>query len=274
MGCQKKGWLQQNHLTVIINLMCMIKINLIEYFETTLKECASKTAVWDKERKITFDSLGMFSKSLAWEIVQNGNGIKRPIAVYLNKSIESVYADLGIIYSGNFYMNLDVKTPIERIKNILELVQPAAIITNNQFEKNIRGIIPAGISLINLDLIDWERLTRDDDELKRRLSLLIDTDPLCIINTSGSTGTPKGVVLNHRSFFDFTEWALEEFKFTGSDVIGSLSPLVFDIYSFELCLLMSKGCSLVLIPDNLSAFPVMILKLLQEKKVSFIFWVP
>lgn len=31
---------------------------------------------------------------------------------------------------------------------------------------------------------------------------------------------------------------------------------------------------MVLIPDNLSAFPVTILKLLQEKKVSFIFWVP
>lgn len=274
MACQKKGWLQQNHLTGIINFKCMIKINLIEYFETTLRGCAGKTAVWDKERKITFDSLGKYSKSLAWEIVQNENAIKRPIAVYLNKSIESVYADLGIIYSGNFYMNLDVKTPVERIKNILELVQPVAIITNNQFEKNIKDILPDGISLINLDLIDREQLSWNDDELKSRLSLLIDTDPLCIINTSGSTGTPKGVVLNHRSFFDFTEWALEEFKFAGNDVIGSLSPLVFDIYSFELCLLISKGCSMVLIPDNLSAFPVTILKLLQEKKVSFIFWVP
>lgn len=127
--------------------------------------------------------------------------------MYLNKSIESVYADLGIVYSGNFYMNLDVKTPVERIKNILELVQPVAIITNNQFEKNIKDVVPDGISLINLDLIDWEQLSWNDDELKSRLLLLIDTDPLCIINTSGSTGTPKGVVLNHRSFFDFTEWA-------------------------------------------------------------------
>ena len=86
MACQKKGWLQQNHLTGIINFKSMIKINLIEYFETTLRECAGKTAVWDKEREITFDSLGKYSKSLAWEIVQNENAIKRPIAVYLNKS--------------------------------------------------------------------------------------------------------------------------------------------------------------------------------------------
>ena len=90
MACQKKGWLQQIHLTGIINFKCMIKINLIEYFETTLRECAGKTAVWDKEREITFDRLGKYSKSLAWDIVQNENAIKRNKAVYLNKSIESV----------------------------------------------------------------------------------------------------------------------------------------------------------------------------------------
>ena len=181
---------------------------------------------------------------------------------------------MAIIYSGNFYMNLDVKTPAERIKNILELIQPAAIITNNQFEKNIKNVIPAGIDMINLDSVIWDDIKCDDKTLSQRLETLIDTDPLCIINTSGSTGTPKGVVLNHRSFFDFTEWAQEEFGFTDHEVIGSLSPLVFDIYSYELCLLMSRGSTMVLIPDNLSAFPVTILKLLEEKKVSFIFWVP
>ncbi len=63
----------------------------------------------------------------------------------------------------------------------------------------------------------------------------------------------------------------ERVQVHGNDVIGSLSPLVFDIYSFELCLLMSKGCSMVLIPDNLSAFPVTILKLLREKRyLSFL----
>lgn len=45
---------------------------------------------------------------------------------------------MAIIYSGNFYMNLDVKTPAERIKNILELIQPAADITNNQFEEKYK----------------------------------------------------------------------------------------------------------------------------------------
>ena len=252
----------------------MIKINLVEYFENTVRKYADKIAVYDKERDITFSGLEQKCKLLASEIISRKSVIKKPIAIYLNKSIESVYSDLAVIYSGNFYMNLDVKTPVTRIKNILELVCPEVIITNNQFEKNIQDIVPQETMVINLDTVNFSEIVRDDNMLFTRLGTLIDTDPLCIINTSGSTGTPKGVVLNHRSFVDFTEWADDTFAFTDEEIIGSLSPLVFDIYSFELCMLMAKGSTIVLIPDHLSAFPAAILQLLQEKKVSFIFWVP
>ena len=219
----------------------MIKINLVEYFENTVRKHADKIAVYDKERDITFSGLEQKCKLFASEILSRKNVIKRPIAIYLNKSIESVYSDLAVIYSGNFYMNLDVKTPVTRIKNILELVCPEVIITNNQFEKNIQDIVPKETVVINLDSVDFGEIVRDDNMLSARLGTLIDTDPLCIINTSGSTGTPKGVVLNHRSFVDFTEWADDTFSFTDEEIIGSLSPLVFDIYSFELCMLMAKG---------------------------------
>jgi amino acid adenylation domain-containing protein len=95
-----------------------------------------------------------------------------------------------------------------------------------------------------------------------------------VINTSGSTGTPKGVALNHRSFIDFTEWSVREGLVREGEVIGCLSPLVFDIYSFELCMLMAKGCTMVIVPERFAAFPARILQLLRQREVSFIFWVP
>ena len=195
-----------------------------------------------------------------------------PIAVFLPKSIESVVANIAITYSFNIYMNIDVKSPQERIKNIFDLIKPALVITNSANLKSLNGAVENDKVLL-IEKIDFNQ-EPNRALLFSRMDLQIDTDPLCIINTSGSTGTPKGVVLNHRSFIEFTEVSIELFKFSNQEIIGSLSPLVFDIYSFELCLLMSKGSTLLLIPDQLSAFPIKILELLKQHQISFIFWVP
>lgn len=250
-----------------------MKINLIEYFEETVNKYSDRPAVIDRDRSIDFKDLHREVCNLAECIVKLSDVKSCPIAVYLNKSIESVLSDLAILYSGNFYMNLDVKTPAERIKNILILVKPEVFITDDKFLNGIESVIPEGVTVINLDHIDLSNNT-NADILLSRISSLIDTDPSCIINTSGSTGTPKGVVLNHKSFFDFVEWALDTFEFSDNEVIGSLSPMVFDIYSFELCMLMAKASTIVVIPEQLSAFPASILKILEEKHVTFLFWVP
>ncbi|MEG2556801.1 MAG: AMP-binding protein, partial [Odoribacter sp.] len=175
-----------------------MSINLIEYFEDTVLKFSSKIAVIEKERKVSFGELAEKSKVLSTSILRKVNVINQPIAIYLPKSIEAIVADIACTYSGNMYMNLDVKTPSERIRNILDLIQPKVIITNHQYLKNISEIIPSGMEVINLDEMEGE-IDIDEALIKSKWQSLIDTDPLCIINTSGSTGTPKGVVLNHRS---------------------------------------------------------------------------
>lgn len=250
-----------------------MKVSLIELFEETVKNYPQKVAVIDKDREITFSDLQKKSLQLASTLIAQGVGQNKPVGVFLDKSIESVYADLGILYAGDFYMNLDIKTPAERIRNIIQLVEPAAIISTSRQIKPIEGIIPETVKVVLLDEVD-ETAEVDARAIARRLSTIIDTDPSCIINTSGSTGTPKGVVLNHKSFFDFIEWALETFHFGDDLVMGSLSPIVFDIYSFELCMLMTKASTLVVLPAHLAAFPAKILEVLERHKVNFLFWVP
>lgn len=253
-----------------------MKINLIEYFEETLRTASNKTAILDGDKRITFEELEHKSKLLS-TIISNVALVKnRPIGVYMPKSIEAIIANIATIYSGNIYMNLDVKTPLERINNILSLIEPFIIITNTKYYNSINELCSLNVNdiiVINIDEVDFN-CNYNNEIILKGLSTIIDTDPLCIINTSGSTGTPKGVVLNHRSFFDFIARSQEEFKFTNSEIIGSLSPLVFDIYAYELCLLMANSATIVIIPDSLSAFPIKILNILAETKVSFIFWVP
>lgn len=251
----------------------MLKKNIIEYFEETLAAKPDKVAVIDGERRVTFAELGTLAKRLALTLREKTDGaIRRPVAVYLEKSVESTAADLGIIYSGNAYMNLDVKNPAQRISNILELVKPLCIVTDEKHLAAISALWPGE------KIVVWERdLISDSGNAKilyENLEQIIDTDMLCLINTSGSTGTPKSVALNHRSFFDFTEWAIATTGIGDDEVIGSLSPIVFDIYSFELCMLMAKSSTIVVLPDSLAAFPAKLLQLMQTNAVTYIFWVP
>lgn len=250
-----------------------MQINVIEYFERTFKKHPERVAVYEGEIQIDFGELNRKIKVLAQSVfTEHANVFKKPIAVFLPKSINSVIADIAIIYSGNFYMNLDIKSPETRISAIIGLIQPSLIITDSVHLEKL-GNSQCNVPILNIDEVDWT-VTLNEENLFTRLETVIDTDPSCIINTSGSTGVPKGVVLNHKSFIDFTEWAVNTLEITENEIVGSLSPLVFDIYSFELCMLMARGSTLVLIPESFSAFPANILRLMNERQASFIFWVP
>lgn len=246
-----------------------MRTNIIDCFERTVEKNQNKIAVEHNNEQITFAELRKKALLLSNEIVSKvQDEINHPMAVFLPKEIFAVVADLGIVYSGNVFMNLDVKTPRDRINNILALIKPTVVITSSKYEKvfeQYEGCV------IFVDMIKWEEADICVSDHKNQI---IDTDPFCIINTSGSTGTPKGVVLNHRSFFDFMDWAIERFGFNGEEIMGSLSPIVFDIFDFELCMMMFLGSKLVLLDGGLAAFPARLLEALIQKKVSFIFWVP
>ena len=258
----------------------MQNIHLIPYFEQTVQQHAEKIAVHDNDRAISFASLRAHSLRFAADIHGQLNGkTQKIIAVFLPKCIELVVANLGILYSGNAYMNLDVKNPAARIHSILNHIAPARIVTTRALAEKLANLARAE-DLIFIDEITTPenappapsaaQMQALEDCRKRN----IDTDPACIINTSGSTGTPKGVILNHRSFLDFTERVIELGLIQEEEIVGSLSPAIFDIYSFELCMLMAKASTLVLIPEKFSAFPVRILELLERHKVTYLFWVP
>lgn len=246
------------------------QINLADQFVKTANENAEKTAVIYNEAKLSFGNIknkGNILASVLYEQIRN----KKPVAVYMEKNPLAVIADIGILLSGNFFMNLDVKNPVERISAILNQIQPALVITNRQNENVIKSITD-NVIIIEDVLADGKDIS--DDGVYQYRTGLIDTDPSCIINTSGSTGTPKGVVLNHKSFFDFVAWAQDTFHFGTDEVIGCVSPLVFDIYVFELCMLMFHSATMVLVPDGLATFPIRLLQYLEAQKPTFFFWVP
>lgn len=253
-----------------------MKINFIEYWLATIARSPKKTAVISGLDRFTFAQVDMYAKKLSNQISNIANSINRPVCVFASKSITSVVSDIAILYSGNCYLNLDVRSPKDRILQIINTICPALIIADEKNSKLLSEMkIEIPIFILSPEkFFNFQVNDVSEDNTPLRYQELIDSDPMCIINTSGSTGIPKGVVLNHKSFIDFYEWAQGEFKFDNNQIIGSLSPAVFDIYSYELCLLMGNGATMVLIPEKLSAFPSEVVSLIKLERVSFIFWVP
>jgi len=249
--------------------------NVIEYLEYgSLLHFPDKVAVTDNETEFTFSQLHDLSERLATHIASISQETRRPIAVFLPKTALTVIADLAIVKSANFYTNLDEKSPSERLEKLLTNVSPLLIFTNRLLMPSLTAVGVAESQIICLDEIDIASLHKDAEVLQIRRRSTIDTDPLCLINTSGSTGVPKSVILNHRSTIDFIDWCVDNFDFDASDSFGSLSPLYFDIYTLEIYVALRTGATVHLIPEQTAAFPAQLVEFLNERRVTFIFWVP
>ena len=252
-----------------------MQINVIEYFEkgAALKS-SDKLAVVEQGRQFTFREIERHAKNCAALICQRMSATRQPVPVFLPKSAGNIVADLGILYSGNAYANLDIKSPAQRLKGMLDNLDPAVIITSIPHAAPLRALGIAEEKLLFVEQAMVPETIHDNALLLRRLDSIIDTDPYCIIHTSGSTGVPKGVALNHRNTIDWADWAFDRLGLDGSEVMGSLAPIYFDAYTLEFCMMMAKGATMVIVPDQLTTFPVKLVEFIAANPINFIFWVP
>ena len=225
-------------------------------------------------RQFTFGEIERFAKNCAALILQRTSAIRQPIPVFLPKSAENIVADIGILYSGNAYANLDIKSPPQRLKGMLDNLNPAIIITSAAHAAPLRALGIAEEKLLLVEQAMVAETLYENAVLLKRLDAVIDTDPYCIIHTSGSTGIPKGVALNHRSTIDFVDWAFDRLGLDGSEVMGSLAPIYFDVYTLEFCMCWPKAPPGSSFPTQCATFPAKLVEFLATQPINFIFWVP
>lgn len=252
-----------------------MQVNILEYFEQgALKTVPDAIAIADGERSFTFTQLGQRAQAFATCILDRHPSSVQPIAVFLPKCAETVIADLGILYAGHFFCNLDIRSPALRIRNILDNLCPSLVVTTRSIGPSLQAIGTSPDQIIYIDDAMTPSARINAVGIQAHLQQILDLDPMCIINTSGSTGTPKGVVLHHRGTIDFMDWAFQHLGLDGSERIGSLSPFHFDIYILELGLCLAKGATLVIVPEALAIFPAQLMEFMAAQRISFIFWVP
>src|SRR5690606_8014469 len=121
--------------------------------------------------------------------------------------------------------------------------------------------------------IGWDEVGNQDDSAVPPVGV-IENDLAYILYTSGSTGDPKGVMIAHRTIFTFINWAHETFKIGPSDRVTSHAPIHFDLSTFDIFVPIKGGGTVILVPDTLSVFPIQLVRLLQQERVTVIYMVP
>ena len=247
-----------------------MKANVTYWLDETAARFPDKTAYADENKEITFSELRAQARAIASELTQRGL-FKKPVAIFLEKGVDVLVSFMGAAYSCNFYSPIDVDMPGSRVNKILEVLEPAVVITTG----TLREVFSAYDYKGELLLLE-EVLVSDvqDDALEAARGKGIDTDLLYVLFTSGSTGVPKGVTINHRAVIDYIDWVTETFDITEKDSFGNQAPFYFDNSILDIYSTLKTGATTYIIPKTLFAQPVLLLEYLKEKKINTIFWVP
>lgn len=239
-------------------------MNVIDYLESSCAAHPARVAVSDGTRELSFSDLRRMAYGLAVRLAELGL-FGKPVGLYAQRKAEVIAAMLGCAASGNHYVPLNPAAPVEKTRKILRHARIGHILG---FAEGEYDGADEGCEYIRLDAGTFP--VSD----KHPAVEIAAEDTLYLIYTSGSTGEPKGIRKSHGSVVDFIEAYVKELRFTENEIIGNQTPFCFDASAKDIYLMLKTGARLEIIPSEKFSFPVTLIEYLNEKRVTFLSWVP
>ena len=242
--------------------------NILCYAEESARRFPGKIAFADEETACTYDELIKSARAVGTRLGMEVTPGK-PVPVLMEKGVKAIYAFMGIVSAGCFYILLDPKLPTERLRSVLDTLQAEVLLTDPAYDKPRERLEFDGKVIMMEEALQTQEDTTYLDNVRKQSR---DVDPLYAIFTSGSTGVPKGVVVSHRSVIDFIEEFTRLFNITEHDVIGNQAPFDFDVSVKDIYSTLKCGATMQIIPKKFFSFPTKLLDYLVEREVTTLIW--
>jgi amino acid adenylation domain-containing protein len=207
-------------------------------------------------------------------------GLKRQerVAVYMNRSFDSMAAIFGIMMAGGVYVPFDSFAPPGRLAAILRDCEVQGIISDDTRVPAIRQMLAEYSGLrflmgveaaedLKLRTINWADLYRTMPSSPPQVRA-VEQDLCLIFYTSGTTGNPKGAAHSHRSMLSNVEWAMEKYRLLPEDRFSNVTSHHFDLSWFEMYASMASGGTLVIAPEQTVRFAPDLAELVSREKLT------
>lgn len=200
--------------------------------------------IYEDNKNVTFRSLNELSNQIAYNLLELNITNGSVVGIFHNKTVYGYAVMIACLKVGAVYVNLDFKSPLERLLKILNTCKPKIIF--NDFENNAEYFSEIEISIQN---IHEDKFFKKIAEYKTDNVPITDnvcsSDPAYIMFTSGSTGFPKGATMTHQNVLNFIAWGKERYEVSIEDRFTNVNPMYFDNSVFDFYISLFNGASLV-----------------------------
>lgn len=235
--------------------------NVLEAINCRMNEYGSKIAIVDNNQSYTYKELNHMSDSIMNYLIDNGINNEDIVVIYMDRSYLSVCATLGILKSGAAFLPIDTKTPIERIRQIINLSKAKIVLSNRDIDFGIKGV--NGLKILNY----------------KKESLLchrsIEPNNLAyVIFTSGSTGQPKGVMIEHEGMLNHIKEKIRILKMDCNSIVAHNASISFDISVWQIIAPLCVGGTIVVLSEDTVRNVRKFSTLLEDEKITIFEAVP
>lgn len=250
--------------------------NVLELLEQSAEKFPERPAFGDPSKDITFRELVRKARAVGKLLLADVRP-GTPVAFYLEKSVDAVVAMFGAVYAGGFYSFIDVRQPAVRAGKVLDVLEPAVLITDADNRAGAEALPCSGRRWLLEELLEAaEEEERQDEKAEAALMAvrrhMTDTMPLYVNFTSGSTGIPKGVAVCHRSVIEFMAPFTRLFHITEQDILGNQAPFDFDVSVKDIYSGLYTGAKVQIIPRGYFSNPTVLMDYLCDQNVTVLIW--
>jgi amino acid adenylation domain-containing protein len=215
---------------------------LHELFERQAEIRPDSVALDCTDQRMTYGELERRANQLARFLRSHGVRRGECVGLWLERSLDSYIALLGILKTGAAYVPLDPDYPAERAGFILFDCRARALVTSRGFADRLGGF---NGQVLALDERKAEITAQPGDRLGRAETGTTPGDLCYVIYTSGTTGKPKGVEIEHRSAAHLVRVEGKLFQVQPNDRVYQGFSLAFDASVEEVWLALFAGATLV-----------------------------